>query len=83
MRLINGRISEGHLLEDFIAVIDSKVQEWGKDQKMSKYLQPSTLFAPSHFDEYLQNAKKGAPALKFAAKTNDTAGVHGRDLFGL
>ena len=83
MRLINGRISQGYKFEDFCAVIDYKVAEWGKDQKMCKFLQPTTLFAPSHFDQYLQAAKTAKPVSKFEARTNDQAGVHGRDLFGL
>ena len=82
MRLINGRINDGHGLEDFVAVIDSKVAEWGKDAKMSKYLRPSTLFLPGRFDEYLQAAKTAKPVSKFEARTNDTAGVHGKDFFG-
>ena len=82
MRLINGRINDGHGLEDFMLVIDSKVAEWGKDQKMSKYLRPSTLFLPGRFDEYLQAAKSSKPVSKFEAKTSDTAGVHGKDFFG-
>ena len=83
MRLINGRINDGHGFEDFAAVIDYKCSEWGKDVKMAKYLQPSTLFAPGHFDEYLQAAKTAKPVSKFEARTNDSAGIHGRDFFNL
>lgn len=57
-RLINGRISEGYTVEDFKKVIVKKCREWKDDSKMSAYLRPSTLFAPSHFDEYL-NAPEG------------------------
>lgn len=62
--LISARAAEGYQLEDFKAVIDGKCREWLSDAKMAKYLQPTTLFAVSHFDEYLANAKvRGSPAL--------------------
>lgn len=51
-RLIRARWAEGYRLDDFRRVIDVKVSEW-KGTKFERYLQPSTLFAPSHFDEYL------------------------------
>ena len=57
-RLINGRLSEGYTVDDFKIVIDKKCKEWKDDAKMSSFLRPSTLFAPSHFDEYL-NAPEG------------------------
>ena len=51
-KLINARLSEGYSVDDFKHVVDVKCAEWtGTD--FEKYLQPSTLFAPSHFDEYL------------------------------
>lgn len=71
-RLINGRISEGYTVEDFKKVIDKKVKEWKNDSKMSAYLRPSTLFAPSHFDEYL-NAPEGT--------TNALSGKDSKYLF--
>lgn len=55
---INARFNDGYTLDDFKTVIDNKVSEW-KGTNMEQYLRPSTLFAPSHFDEYLnQDAKK-------------------------
>ena len=57
-RLINGRINEGYTVEDFKKVISKKCEEWKDDSKMAGFLRPSTLFAPSHFDEYL-NAPEG------------------------
>lgn len=57
-RLINGRINEGYTVDDFKKVITIKCNEWKDDPKYSRYLQPSTLFAPSHFDEYLNQPEK-------------------------
>ena len=59
---INGRLREGYTVDDFKTVIDKKCLEWeGTDQE--QYLRPSTLFAPKHFAEYLnqpvKKAKKG------------------------
>ena len=71
-RLINGRISEGYTVEDFKKVIVKKCREWKDDSKMSAYLRPSTLFAPSHFDEY-HNAPEGT--------TNALSGRDSKNLF--
>jgi predicted phage replisome organizer/uncharacterized phage protein (TIGR02220 family) len=60
-RLISARLNEGFTVDDFKTVIDNKVAEWKGDAKMDQYLQPSTLFAPSHFDGYL-NQKAAKPS---------------------
>lgn len=51
-RAINARIKEGFTLDDFKAVIDKKVIEWGKDERMKQYLRPQTLFG-TKFESYL------------------------------
>ncbi len=49
---INGRLNEGHTIEDFRTVIDKKANEWiGTD--FEKHLNPTTLFRPSNFEKYL------------------------------
>lgn len=55
--LIRARWREGYTLDDFIAVIDRMCAAWKSDQKMVQYLRPTTLFRPSHFDEYLNGAE--------------------------
>ena len=57
-RLINGRLNEGYTVDDFKKVIEKKCKAWKNDPKMCEFLRPSTLFAPSHFEEYL-NAPDG------------------------
>ena len=60
-RHINGRLAEGHSLEDFKLVIDKKVNEWKDDPKMAQYLRPETLFG-TKFEGYLnQKEVKGNP----------------------
>lgn len=54
---INGRLSEGHTVEDCKLVIDFKFSEWGRDQKMIGYLRPQTLFGTGKFQGYLMAAK--------------------------
>lgn len=50
---INARLNDGYTIDDFKKVIDKKSRKWKDDPKMYQFLRPSTLFAPSHFDEYL------------------------------
>ena len=49
---INARLRDGFSVGDFRQVIDVKSSQW-INTEMAKYLRPSTLFAPSHFVEYL------------------------------
>ena len=50
--LIKARLKEKFTIADFKKVIDTKVQEWGNDEKMKKYLRPETLFG-TKFEGYL------------------------------
>lgn len=53
---ISARLSDGFTVDDCRLVIDLKVEQWEKDPKMCEFIRPSTLFAPSHFEEYLNAA---------------------------
>lgn len=59
-KAISGRLSEGYTVDDFKAVIDAKVAEWGSDPNMRKYLTPKTLFRQSNFERYV-NALRVSP----------------------
>lgn len=61
VRLIGARLKDGYSVADCKKVIDIKCAEWLKDPKMAKYLCPSTLFAASHFDDYL-NQETATPS---------------------
>lgn len=50
--LMEARFKEHYTIDDFKKVIDNMTARW-KGTKFEQYLQPSTLFAQSHFDEYL------------------------------
>ncbi len=64
-RLVNGRISDGFGVEDFKKVIDIKAEQWLNDKKMSAYLRPETLFAASHFESYLNEARQAVKESKY------------------
>ncbi len=53
---IIARLNEGFTLDNFVTVIKSKANEWGKSEKMCHFLRPETLFGPK-FEQYLQTAK--------------------------
>ena len=52
VQLILDKISRGFTYEDFKKVIDIKAAEWLGDEKMQKFLRPSTLFG-NKFESYL------------------------------
>lgn len=56
-KLIKARIREGFTVDDFKKVIDIKVKQWGKDNKMKIYLRPETLFG-NKFEAYLNEEPK-------------------------
>lgn len=52
-RTITARLNEGATVDEMKRVIDAKCSEWLNDQKMKRYLQPSTLFRASKYDNYV------------------------------
>mgnify|MGYP002627310087 CR=1 FL=1 len=51
-------LAEGFTIDDFKRVIDNKCSDWLGNEKMEEFLRPNTLFAPSHFEEYLNQGKR-------------------------
>lgn len=68
-KTIRARLNEGYTLDDFKKVIDSRVTIWGEDERMREYLRPQTLFRPSNFESYLNEANRPRPSNK--PKFND------------
>jgi uncharacterized phage protein (TIGR02220 family) len=61
LSFILDRIKEGYEFKDFKKAVDNQVAEWVNDDKMNKFLRPSTLFQKSKFDGYVNNnIKKSA-----------------------
>lgn len=59
--LIKTRLKEGFTVDDFMKVIDIKVQKWNKDKKMQDYIRPATLFG-TKFESYLNEFSVENPA---------------------
>ena len=60
LNFVKARANEGFKLDDFKKVISFKVAQWKNDQKMKKYIRPSTLFGPK-FNQYLVEASDKNP----------------------
>ena len=52
---ITARLREGYTVADFKKVIDNKWVDWNGTE-YEKFMRPETLFAPSHFEAYLNQA---------------------------
>jgi len=52
------RLIEGHTKAELMLIIQDRWERW-KGTEMEEYVRPSTLFRPSHFNEYLAEATKG------------------------
>lgn len=57
VKYISARLNEGFTVEDFKVIIDKKYDDW-HGTEYEKYLRPATLFAPSHFEDYLNQSVK-------------------------
>ena len=79
---VSARLREGNTLDDVMAVIDFKAQEWGADAKMRQYLRPETLFSQSKFPGYLAAAKASDQVIKSFADQDYSEGLdeHGNVL---
>lgn len=73
---IGARFKDGFSFDDMKTVIDHKHDTWGKDVNMAKYVRPDTLFRPSHFEIYLQQAlvdrKKQKADFEYVLKTTES-----------
>ena len=56
--MLRARFNEGRTMKDFITVIDKKVESWLTDDKMNKYLRPSTLFNRTNFENYINEPEE-------------------------
>ena len=74
LKLIHGRLKDGFNEDDFKRVIDIKFEDWFDNPDMSKYLKPSTLFRPSHFEEYLNQRTRGEPKTRSQLIDEEMAG---------
>lgn len=52
-RYIGARLAEGYTVADCCRVIDNMAARWLGDERMRRYLRPTTLFRPEKFEGYL------------------------------
>ena len=55
---MRARLRAGATVDDLILVIDYKFAEWATNARMSRHVNPTTLFRPTKFARYLSDAKK-------------------------
>ena len=55
-KIIRARINEGYSKSELAKVVEFKSKQWKEDPKMNPYLRITTIFAPSHFGNYLNEA---------------------------
>jgi len=58
MDMLRARFNEGRTMKDFVTVIDKKVESWQTDDKMNKFLRPSTLFSLTNFENYINEPEE-------------------------
>jgi uncharacterized phage protein (TIGR02220 family) len=56
-KLISARLKE-YSMDELLLVTEYKAASWLKDEKMREYFRPSTLFRPTHFENYLNAARQ-------------------------
>ena len=59
----------GYTVEDCKLVIDEQARCWLANLEMEKYLRPMTLFRPSNFESYLNEARARLNVQKSVPKT--------------
>lgn len=60
---VNARLKEGYTVQEAKFVILYKFLEWWDDRKTKTWVNLTTLFRPSHFEEYLSQAEQGLDEL--------------------
>ena len=56
-KFIEARLNDGNTVDDLISVVKYQSAEWYKTE-YEKHINPETLFRPTKFEKYLQNAKR-------------------------
>ena len=60
------RLTE-HSLDDILKVVANRYAEWKDDAVMEKHLNPTTIFRPSKFDKYLEEALRTKSGQSFVS----------------
>lgn len=70
---------ENNSIDDIKLVISNRYKEWKDDPMMEKHLNPTTIFRPSKFDKYLEEAKRTRVGESFVAANNSNL-EHGDEI---
>ena len=81
IRLLNSRWQEFDNIKQYLFVIDYVCANWLRDEKMSPYVRPATIFQASKFEGYLENAWKWAEKIKYTDAGRDENWAHMKDYF--
>ena len=65
-RLVCARLADGFSADDLERAVDNMASHWLNREEMRRFLRPSTLFAPTKFEGYLQTPPAGAALPRFA-----------------
>lgn len=76
--LVASRLREGATVASMKAVIDRQHAEWGKDDKMRKYLRPETLFNATKFAGYAGQAEAKPAEPAQPTMSRDEAEAHAK-----
>jgi uncharacterized phage protein (TIGR02220 family) len=69
LKNISGRIKDGRTEKECYVVIDNKVMDWKDKPDWDQYLNPETLFRPSHFEKYLNQKTIAPPGVEIIPET--------------
>ena len=65
-KLVSARLADGFSADDLERAVDNMASHWLNREEMRRFLRPSTLFAPTKFEGYLQTPPAGAALPRFA-----------------
>jgi len=73
-KFIRARLKDGHSISEILLVISTLWRQWGNDPVMSRFLRPITIFSPSKFEGYLNQALR--------LRANDDNMIYVQDAYG-
>ena len=72
-KFVQGRLREGHSVDQMKQVVDLKAGEW-LGTEMQRYLRPETLFNPTKFESYLNGLRPADESSESWAQRRDGKG---------
>lgn len=77
-KIIRARINEGYSKSELAKVVEFKSKQWKDDPKMNPYLRITTIFAPSHFGNYLNEANEYSKSSNISTTTTSDGQRQGK-----